>query len=131
METAKDKIAMIRLSEINDHHPDLIKRIVFECKEYDVMKRQSLRVSVSIQLHHSWDDEISWKVYQQNTFPVFRVAYNLESTEFHYYKMTYESFREERLKETKNIISEISSMVKNIPHDFEIRLITGEKLKFN
>jgi len=92
METVNEKMTMIRLSQINDKYPDLIKHILFTCDETFTLK-ESLSVNVSIQLHRSWEDEILWETYQRTEFPNFRVAYELDSKHYHFYKMTYESFR--------------------------------------
>ncbi len=119
METVNEKMTMIRLSQINDKYPDLIKHILFTCDETFTLK-ESLSVNVSIQLHRSWEDEILWETYQRTEFPNFRVAYELDSKHYHFYKMTYESFRKERISETEKMISKISSMVQNIPHDFDL-----------
>ena len=111
---------MIRLSQINDKCSHLIKHILFTCDESFTMKKESLEVNVSIQLYSSWEDEMLWETYRRTEFPNFRVAYNLDSKHYHFNTMTYESFRKERILETEKMISEISSMVKNIPHDFDL-----------
>ena len=124
METAKEKTAMIRLGQINDVKPNLIKHILFKCEETYTL-RESLRVELFIEPYRPWADERLWNVHQQLEFPSFRVSYELTTDNYRYDGLTYETFREKRLTETKKIISEISSMVNHIPHDFEVNL--GDK----
>ena len=123
METVKDKKAMINLCHNLGNFRNSIKRLHFKCEETYTF-RESLRVEVFIETHEPIDDEFSWMRFMGEYFPSFRVSYELESNEYYWLDrtMTHEMFREKRLMETKKIISEISSMVNHIPHDFEVNL---------
>lgn len=121
METVKDKRAMINLCHNLGDFRNSIKHIRFKCEETYTFK-ESLRVEMFIETHKPINNEFLWARLMEEYFPSFRVSYELTNDNYRYDGLTYETFREKRLTETKKIISEISSMVNHIPHDFEVDL---------
>ncbi len=91
----------------NKEYPKGIKHIKFMCEESILFGRDELVVRVDIDWVGDLNDETYYSL--MKNVKTFRIRYSKT-----------EQTKDERLLETKKMISNLSLFVKNIPHHFEV-----------